>query len=422
MTYLWIVGELAAIAAICGLVAGSAPDRAKLKHNLSVLTVIGAVLVLVLLVTALRYEHDVSVLLWSWATDKYERFGYRTGFRWDSTPGKFTESDVLQMAVLCAFGVVAVGLTAFNCRQAVKSLWLAIAGVIVGGLLLYFGSIYAFNGLDAWIVLCRRFDHDYPGYIVILAMMLLTVVLLGLWTCYSFFGKRRGWRVLLWQLAIWAGCYFLCWLSALAAAAGYGHYVKYSAAKQGITACFVLRDELPEVSAQIDKIYDFEKKHPLFKLPVYSNYDWLTQPNGCNGNLISSDAREYTLKNFNSQQALDYYQSFENIINAAVNPVDPDTGFRIYPDCLAYICAGRAALYCETGEIDKILPQLIKIMEYDRRKFTGQPYADSEKVRIACLNTWFKQLGRTDYSMRRFTARRWIILTRKNYTFPMKRR
>lgn len=73
MIYLWISGELAAVAAICGLVAGSAPDRAKLTRNFLWLTVIGVVMALVL-AGVTHYQSDlITDFLQPWF-DKYRYY------------------------------------------------------------------------------------------------------------------------------------------------------------------------------------------------------------------------------------------------------------------------------------------------------------------------------------------------------------
>jgi len=399
MDYLWIIGELAAIAAICGLIAGSAPDRAKLTRNFLWLALIGAGMALILAAVTRYQVKMITDLFQFWSDQQHRRYEANSSFEvWWITSyfGKIPGYAIWSATALAVWLVWGAGLVAFNCRCAVKSWWIALAGVAAGAAIVYYLCFLGAAGLGALIVLFGRFHVAASLEVALAAAVIANTLLLLGWTLYSFFGKYKGWRVLVSQLGIWAGCYLLCWGGAFVLSSAYAKWVKSQAVKQGVVPYRVIfSPSLPEIAGEIQKISHFYRDHQLFSLPVDGLHAWRKRRYD-QQSMVSAKTREYTLQFFDSPEMMAYYQYYDNILNAEIPPGALDSMQIVYLWCYAEVYAGRAALYLERGEPDKILPELLKIMPMDQQKLTGKPYLQAEYTHIGCcvmMYTYLVSLG-----------------------------
>lgn len=297
MVYPMIVGELATIAAICGLVAGNAANRAKLTRNFLWLTVIGIVMALVL-AGVTHYQSDlITDFLQPWF-DKYRYYWEKSDFAlWWTTwyYGKIPGDVIWTVTALAVWLVWAAGLIAFNCRCAVKSWWAAPLGAAAAMVIVYYLWLLGYTGLGTLIILFGRFRQVISLEVVLAAAAIANTLLLAVWTLYSFFGKRKGWRVLLSQLAILAASYLLCWGFAFMLSAGYGKWVKSEAVKQGVVRYRVLeKSSLPEIAGEIQKTSDFYRNHQSFSLPLDFIYAWRKRRYDQQA-MVPAKTREYML-------------------------------------------------------------------------------------------------------------------------------
>jgi len=392
MDYLWIVGELAAIAAICGLVAGSAPDRTKLMRNFLWLVLIGVGMALILAAVAHYQPGWIKDMVQPWVDKLRQCYWNNKRFMiWWIDPyfGDISGNIIWPVSGLAVWLAWGAGVIAFNCRRAVKSWWAALPGVAAAVVISYYLWFWGYAGLGALVILFSRVGEKVPWGAALIATVVANSLLLTVWTLYSFFGKHKGWRVLVSQLAIWAGCYLLCWGGAFVLSSAYAKLVKYQAAKAGIAARRVVPyPGLPQIAREIDKIRDFHKQHPLFQLPVDSTYDWKkwrTDPQYA----VPAKVREYTLQHFNSPETREYYQYYDNILNADLPPDTYDEGLIFYLRNCTRMWAGLAALYLETGEPDKVLPQMLKITAMDQQKLADLSYVRGELTRVSCRMIWY---------------------------------
>ncbi len=379
---LMMVGAIAA-----GLVAGQGKSLRRFGIGLGVAELCCLPLVIQVVVSPKLGK----TLLWQFARIP-ERFAYQSDFLPVRGP------DMIQSVVLWGALVFAILLVfflyviAFNCRKTAENIYIAAGGVLLFGVIFYFCSIWGFYGLGSFIELFRgERVYSAPGLerSFFLTVLVLTGVILALWTVYSFRTKRNGWKVLLVQAGIVVGIYAVCWLLALAAAFPYGYHMQGKAEGRKVTSWRVVVEVPPAVKLQNDKIQEFQDKYKNLELPYESIYHWRNEEHK---NLVPAEKREYTLKNFDTPESEELCRVYEAAIKgydwhgevnlAGLNQIRAYARFR----------AGRAALFSETNQPEKVLPELMKITAVDTEILNDTPFLIGELVRIAARSIWCNAL------------------------------
>jgi len=305
-------------------------------------------------------------------------------------PMEITPEVALAAAMAVILLAMFAGLVAFNCRRNANRWYIALGAIAIGGVAGYFFLDFGFYGLFALFVLLFKISWN-SGPAVLCLWLILTAILCVVWTLHSFWGKHHSWKTLLTALGIGIGVYLGAWLLALAAAYPYARQVKKEALRQNIVPCRMEMSLPPEANITKEKTDSFLDKHQLFELPVNGVYHW-TANAGSAAERIPPAQREETLKLFDTPEAWDYYNALEELIQyGASNDVEcleARNCIRAY----TRICAGRAALYHETNQPGKILPELMKMIRIDDNILKDRPSVSSELTRLACRSMWYTYL------------------------------
>ena len=315
-----------------------------------------------------------------------------------TVPAAFTWGLILLFALSAIFVYVAV----FNCRKNAENICIALGGTVAVGLVLYFCSIWGFYGLSSFVQLFREYTYKFPTLGGVIATEILTAVMLVVWTLYSFKRKREGWKVLSVQIAIFAAVYAVVWLLALAIAYPYANYAENQAQEHAVMPCYFVHKFPPEAQTEKEKADSFREKHKDFELPYESIYNWTENTsNSHQGQLIPQAKREYTLKFFDSPDFNECCRSLEKLLEYTPSENKNILYFPIlnYTRSYARTCAGKAALYRETNQPEKILPELMKMTSIDTDYLHDSSFLIAELVRIACRSMWYTamvQLGPND--------------------------
>ncbi|MDD4818354.1 MAG: hypothetical protein PHI85_10350 [Victivallaceae bacterium] len=277
-------------------------------------------------------------------------------------------------------------LIAFNCRRSGGRRWMGLAGTLVAVVALNFTALWLFQGVTALIALFRDFSYEANFGVAFFASLLVLGGLCLIGVLYAFFGGKAGWRGLMTQLLVLIAGSLAVWPVALAAASLYAMKVRDDARSRGIEPVRIVQKTPPELAAAGNPDYDYSPE--LFSLPVAGGLAWLGD--GADGrSTVSPEQREYTLKKFDSPELVRRGADDE----AQLRRLSADNRI-LYFDMLklareyTHRCAGRAALYRESGQPEKILPELWRLTALDREILADSPFVIVELVRIACRSTW----------------------------------
>lgn len=376
-----------AIAIGCGFWAGGVKDRAKLRtrfiYGASIVTIMAGVFAAFVWSTFAKIQEPMTV---------YFDYGITS---WITILGLYPLEITPEVALAATTGVILLamfaGLVAFNCRRNTNCWYIALGAIAIGGLAGYFFLDFGFYGLFALLVLLFKIPWN-SGPAVLGLWLLLTAILCVVWTLHSFGGKHHSWKTLLSALGIGAGVYLGAWLLALAVAYPYARQVKKEALRQNIVPYRMEMSLPPEANITKDKTDSFHAKHELFELPVNGVYDWMPKAGQSSAELIPPARREETLKLFDTPAAWDYYNALEELMQYGagndVECMEARNCIRAY----ARICAGRAALYHETNQPNKILPALMEMTQIDENILKDRPSVSSELTRLACRSMWYSYL------------------------------
>ena len=149
----------------------------------------------------------------------------------EKLPLELTSNVIPDSLIYWIFSVIALlavlsFLVAFNCRRSAKNPWISIGGIVCASAIFNFGSVWAFYGIGAFLVIFGKYSRKYPTGETSIAVLVFLTLFCIIWTWYSFSGKRFGWKVLLTQLGIFAMSLAVCWLLALAVAYPYANKMK----------------------------------------------------------------------------------------------------------------------------------------------------------------------------------------------------
>lgn len=327
----------------------------------------------------------------------------------DLSEGAFVSNLITAPGILSLFIAIfiliafSVYIAAFNCRKNANNIYVAIGGTIFAGIIIYFCPIWGFYGLSTFIQFSQRYLNNVSALISIPATIILTATILTAWTIFSFKSKRQGLKTLLVQISLFAGVYAVIWLLAFATAHFYGRYALSKAHKNGVTPNHSIYESSEEAQAEQDNIARFLKEHNDFELPYESAYYWTKNiSKNYPRHLISQAKREYTLKHFDSADFDAFYRSREKLLKYYAQAKNKNILLApILNDIRSYVRthAGKAALYKETNQPEKILPKLMKVTWIDADLLNDSPFIIVELVRIACRSVWYTamvQVGPND--------------------------
>ncbi len=296
-----------------------------------------------------------------------------------------------------------VYIAAFNCRKNANNIYAAIGGTILAGVVIYFCTVWGFYGLSTFIQLLQRYSDKFPTATTVITTIILTVAILAAWTIFSFRSKRQGWKILSIPISLFAGIYAVIWLLAFTTAHFYGRYAVSLAHKNGVTANHSIYESSKKAQAEKNNVGRFLKKHRDFELPYSSIYSWTKDGSSSDyGKPITQAKREYTLKYFDSADFAGYYRSREKLLEYYAQVGNKNTLlFYLLNDIRACvrIHAGVAAMYKETNQPEKILPELMKTTWIDADLLNDSPFLIVEMIRITCRAIWYNamvQVGPND--------------------------
>lgn len=389
MTYLVIVGVLLlGTAVLAGLIAGE-PEQKKPRlftfGGAGVALLCGAALVCLLWL----YAASCLELLQCFMPDSGEnefrliQFWFNMAFS-DERRFPWPTAVALVLLVLVLFGV------AFNCRRTAGNIYIAFGGVLFFMAVSYICAPVAYHGFNALFLLYLEYmSFAFCTVEGIWAVAGLSLLMLVVWTVYVLRGRRKGWKVLLIQGVIAGGIYVSCWLLAWAVVYPYGWYIRNKVEKMGIQPYAMVMDLPPGVQELFD---NFDKG---LELPFRSVYFWVKKNDlEENQKMVPPDKREYTLKNFDIPEFEMFLTSYETAFRNNKNPSAESWAFFTRYRHYAHMRAGRAALFLETGQRGKILPELAKITMIIDELLNEPQTIIAVLIREAIQSIWYSGMVR----------------------------
>ena len=344
----------------CGFFAGAVPDRTLLVKRFFIGLGIAVLCALPLLLFLLCDMRGAQELLLGWNNE----------FAKLNMSALMGDSLIRWIAVCMLLTVPIFYLSAFNCRRTAGSPWHALWGILLCAGLVSVCLAPAVYGMIAFLCMIGNFSPVCTISSGILGTFLFLLVLLCAWSVRTCFSDRTGWKVLLGMSVLPGLCCLAFWLAALASAQLYASGAEKKALANGVVPDTLDWKLSPETERLLKPVSEFYKRHPEFSLPFEGIYSWHEAPaakllprknqqeTASAGRLIPEKNRRETLKLFQSPD-------FEALLAAEAaalapfekNPVD---AVPILNNFRSYVRnrAGRAALFRETGQTEKILPEL----------------------------------------------------------------
>ena len=382
-----------AVATAAGLVARKDEDRsARLRHFLTGLAAtIGSFLVVAGVMTLnLAAVKKAIAAAMTKSIPSLLNLPDAVSFPMMIRPEQITTGFLLQRAGGAFCVLLLLYLLIFNCRRRARSWYECLGAVIVFGGIFYFCSPWGYYGLGALRTLCLNSDLiDLPRREEVPALLLLTVAIPGVWTFFTIRSNRQGWKRLLAWAGITAGTYAAVWLLALMIAYPYGMYELHRARTMKIANYRMEIDLPPELKPAKETADRFCKRHPDFSLPSEGIYCWTKYGVAqYGGNLVPQKQRDYTLKWFDTPEFERYRAANRAIMEHARDGHVLNLISLNYARNYVRLCVGKAAMYRETGQPDKIIPELEKASVADLQVFKDTPTLIGELVRIAVRSLW----------------------------------
>jgi len=284
-----------------------------------------------------------------------------------------------------------IGWLALLCRRTVASIWPALAVVVLAAPLWLWSLLWGWCGWLIILVLSVRFSEKFPVNAAAAVLAVVVALMLSGWTFYLTRRGCRGWRVLLILLGVLIGSNFLCWGLASAVTMVYVKSMRTQAAEHQIAVCMLDTEPSPQAAAIMQPMEGFYDRYPLFQLPNESVRNWVKGPDVKDKDMVTPQEREFTLQFFDSPEARKFHEARWAYINyRRQNYIELWQAMRIRAHN-RFGC-GRAALFGETGQPEKILPELVPLMAIDRQMLDRQPLLIVELIRIACRFMWCQSM------------------------------
>jgi|GEM_PF-1838394 len=374
-------------ALITGFVTGSATELPALRRRFRIGCGIGVLLMLMFSgLAALNF----AALREFFTADMMQRIELSAGIPLPIQPEQITDSLLRVLVVAGSFLLLFLYLLAFNCRRREGNRWFACGWILLFGTLFSFTFHWGYCGLAALVAMVQSDSSTDIGPGIAVAFSLLTFILLAIWTYFALKNEKRGAKRLLAHAGIMTGTFAACWLLGLALAWIYGSCALAEARKRDITPWRLESGPRPELKAEEEKIARFHDEHKDFELPFNGIGDWRRRPGVKNQELIPEHKRNYTLKWFDTPEFEALLPAYEKL-----QTISRDKVYLSSLNCLrAYtrIRVGRAALYSETGQPEKILPELRKAVEVDLNAPDDMPGFSVGMTHLAIRALWISAL------------------------------
>lgn len=392
MIFSIIIGVLFVITICIGFLTGGAEDKSSSLKRLFI--GLGIVLFIIGIVAVIVHLHSAQIIdILSQAVKKH--IGLPV-INWT------INADILKPIIWRFFPILAavlvIGfLSAFACRRCARNRIVALGGIVTTVAIFYFCSMWVFWGIGTFLIIFCPYSEGFPKGKTLTGTMLFMLIFVVLWVVYLFFTKRSGWKALLTQIGILFSSCAVVWLISCAIALPYANYQQNRAKSENITP-FTISSGVPEATKSLFSANDeLRKKHPLLEIPSESIYSWLKTSD--KSGFLPQERREYTLQVFDSPDIQNICRNYEDIVKYI--PSENVFYLSLLNSARAYarVCIGRAALFKETNQEEKILPELMKITALDREILSNSPYVIVELVRIACRSMWYNsivQIGPND--------------------------
>ncbi len=303
-----------------------------------------------------------------------------------------SKTVVLELTGLVVLLAVFLFVISFTCRKKTVNPYAACGGVLLFAAVFCLGFPWCFYGLGAFLALFRGNWSDFAAGELVMAFLGLTVGMLVVWLVYEFRSEKSGWKRLLIQAGIGLGIYVFCWLAALAVVYPYGCHVRSKLVKMGVKP-WSIADELPDAAKPFaEKIQQFRTAHRKMELPFDSVYNW--KAGDPLGTLVSQDKREYTLKIFDTPEFEAFCAAYEDVLKKGEGAGPVNFPLLNHVRGYARVRGARAALFFETGQEAKILPELMKITKVDTETLANPQCQLDELVRVAIRRIWYASMVR----------------------------
>ena len=282
--------------------------------------------------------------------------------------------------------VLIVFLLIFNCRRNSARWYWAILWSL--GLLFYFNYIAFmphYYGLATWLTFAGSQPGDIfqpvgahlsPAYF----MWFISLISAAAWTFHTWKTAKHSWKNILSFTGICTALILLLWLSAWGVSAWADSTVERKAAELAIIPARV-----EDAPGKNPEVYNFYTRHRKYNPPRSGRYNWRK-------NEIPADEKEYTMKFFDSPEL----ETFLALLTES-------TGYFqrkdiLYLSTLQYFRtlvqhrADKAELYFRSGKTEKVLPELLKYPELEKRLPDDTPFLISELMRTATRHLWVEAL------------------------------
>lgn len=376
---------LAALAT--GFVAGSATELPALRRRFRIGCGVGVLLVLMFFgLAALNF----TAIREFFTADVMQGIVLSAGIPLLIEPEQISDSLLRVVVAGGACLLFFLYLLAFNCRRREGNRWFAGGWILLFGALFSFTFAWGYCGLAALVLMVRSAGSTNPDLEIAVAFFLLISVLLAIWTYFALKNEKRGAKRLFAHAGIMVGVFAVCWLLGLALAWIYGSCALAEARKRNITPWRLETDTRPELEAEEEKLARFHDEHKDFELPFNGIGDWRRRPGEKDQELVPEHKRNYTLKWFDTPEFEAILPAYEKLL-----AIPGDKVYLSSLNCLrahARIRAGRAALYSETGQTEKILPELRKAVEVDLNAPDDMPGFSVGMTHLAIRDLWISAL------------------------------
>ncbi len=286
------------------------------------------------------------------------------------------------LTIACALFSLSLYLLAFNCRRRVDNWYISCSYLLLFYLIFHFGAIWGYYGISTLILLFSKYSDRFPTLQSMVVLLILLVGLLLCWTWFALRNAKKGWRRLMVHAGIFASSFVGCWLLALSVVWPYGSSLDRKAAKLNIVPLNIESGFPQKLHKEQQKIEHFREKHPLLAIPLETIHDWQVRPE--NKKQLPDAERAYTLNMFDSQEMEEFLVVHETLLNEIFSQKDT-----VYFSAMnlarsyARLRCGKAALYYETKQPEKILPEFQKIAQLEAELLGDSPSKLGELVHLA---------------------------------------
>lgn len=366
------------------LTAAAAGISAGRLQSKKALYICGAIMVLLALLSAAMGLINCDTI------ERGVQFGYLRKFSIEPFRNTFWLSTVtecrlfLHLIILNFVLACGVFLLSFNifgyCRdskKAVSTLILFMLGSIFSALLIFPFSFI----VSVWIVPCKTdFFSILYGDIILPALYCTACVLLLLsveWTVFK--RKRKLYQAALKYAAVGIIFYLAGWLTAL----NCQRLMTRKAAELKIQKMSFVTSNPPEYEKL--RTHDFYRKYPLYSPPLNGVHSW-------EKNEIDAEKRKFTLGFFDSQAANDLIKEQEKVVSAIDRSENYFLGTAQIFRILTRTYCERAYLFRELKQTDKIIPELMRYIDLDKKITAENQWLINFLVQTACRNIWFNSV------------------------------